>query len=177
MNEKQILLAKKLKALADRGIGGEKLNAQNMLDAHLKKHGIAYEDIEAEALHDFYYNVDGIFSKLLHQIACRVRYGIRVFGIPKKDVKKHKLPGNFIIECTTAEYIEIDLMYDIYKKLYESELDVFYTAFLAANDLLARPPVTKSYEDLSPEDQEKQDRAAKMAQAVKTATIRKQLTK
>ena len=49
---KYIELAKKLKALADRGIGGEKINAEKMLNALMKKHKISIEDIEGEKQED-----------------------------------------------------------------------------------------------------------------------------
>lgn len=35
--------ARKLKALADRGVGGEKENAQRMLEEYMKKHGLKYK--------------------------------------------------------------------------------------------------------------------------------------
>jgi len=39
--------AKKLKELADRGIGGEKVNAKYMLENYMKKHNIKMEEIES----------------------------------------------------------------------------------------------------------------------------------
>lgn len=44
--EKYIELAKKLKELADRGTGGEKVNAEQQLTRLMEKHGITLEDIE-----------------------------------------------------------------------------------------------------------------------------------
>jgi hypothetical protein len=38
--------AKKLKALADKGVGGEKNNAKKMLDDYLKKHNLKLDDID-----------------------------------------------------------------------------------------------------------------------------------
>jgi hypothetical protein len=46
MNEKIINLGKKLHALAMQGSGGEKENAQRMLDAFLFKNGLTLSDIE-----------------------------------------------------------------------------------------------------------------------------------
>lgn len=39
-------LAKKLKALADRGVDGEARSAEQLLAAHLKKHGISLAELE-----------------------------------------------------------------------------------------------------------------------------------
>lgn len=45
-NEKLLILARKLKALADKGIDGEKQNAIKMLENFMSKHDIKPEDIE-----------------------------------------------------------------------------------------------------------------------------------
>ena len=47
-NEKYLELARKLKALADKGIDGEKYNAQKQLDKIMKKYGIRMEDLELQ---------------------------------------------------------------------------------------------------------------------------------
>lgn len=44
-NSKYLELAKKIKALADRGVGGEKINAAAMLELHMTRHGITMENI------------------------------------------------------------------------------------------------------------------------------------
>lgn len=49
--EKLLVRARKLKALADRGIGGEKVNAQKKLDEFLLKHGLLLEDVESVKNH------------------------------------------------------------------------------------------------------------------------------
>jgi hypothetical protein len=46
--DKIIELAQKIKALADRGIGGEKLNAQQQLKRIMKKYNISTADIEGD---------------------------------------------------------------------------------------------------------------------------------
>ena len=55
---KNIELAKKLKALADKGIGGEKSNAEAMLNNLMKKHNITIEEIEGEKLMDFFFKIE-----------------------------------------------------------------------------------------------------------------------
>ena len=46
MNDNILLLAKKLKELADRGIGGEKQNAEKKLKMLMSKYGITPEMLE-----------------------------------------------------------------------------------------------------------------------------------
>jgi len=174
--EKHIELIKKLKALAERGIDGEAKNAQNLLHKMLKKHNLTIEDIEREETRDYYFKASGTNAKLLTQIAKRVNYDLPVYDVPSDKIKQYHLSGNMIITCTPAEFIEIEQMFDVYKKLYKKESELFYKAFLSANDLLARPPKQKSVADLTPEELEEWKRTQKMAQGIKTETIRKQLT-
>lgn len=47
MDKKRELL-QKLKALADRGVGGEKVNAQRKLDEYMRKHGYTLEDLDEQ---------------------------------------------------------------------------------------------------------------------------------
>lgn len=170
---KHIELAKKLKVLADRGTGGEKVNAEKLLNKLLKKHGLTIEDIEAEKVQPYYFKASGIYAKLLHQIIARVNYNLKTYDVHLKYRKI--LPGNIFTECTTAEYLEIEEMFRVFKKLYKSENDIFYMAFLTANDLLAIPPKEKTTDDLTPKEIEEWTRAQQMASKIKTETIRKKL--
>ena len=58
MNEKYIILAKKLKALADKGIDGERVNAQKMLDTLMRKHNLTITDIEGEKTDDYFFSLN-----------------------------------------------------------------------------------------------------------------------
>jgi len=172
---KVIELAKKLKALADKGIGGEKTNAETLLKKFLKKHNLSIDDIENKTEYSHYYfKAKGINAHLLNQIAKRVRYDMRVFDVYKFAWKNKG--GNIGIECTVAEYIEVEAMYELYKPLYASELKIFYKAFLMANDLLARPPETKKASDLTKEELKEYLRQSAMASNIDSKTFRKQLT-
>ncbi len=62
--DKYIELAKKLKAHADRGFDGEKINAEKMLNRLLEKHGITIEDIEQDKKSDYFFNLNTIDSRL-----------------------------------------------------------------------------------------------------------------
>jgi hypothetical protein len=175
--EKQINLLKKLKALAERGIGGEAENAQNLFDRLLKKYGLTVEDIEGESTQFYAFKAGGVNAMLLMQIIKRVNYDLKIYDIPPEKVKALNLGGNIATECTVAEYIEIEQMFKAYKNLYKKENAIFYSAFLTANDLLTIPPKKKARttDDLSPEELEKWKRTQAMASKIKTETIRKQL--
>ncbi len=178
MNDKYIELAKKLKALADKGVGGEKTNAEKMLNDLMKKHGIKIEDIEGEATNDYFFKVDDEFKDLFFQIVKSVNRDIPAYRYPKNVVRQHKLKGNHEIKCTIAEYIEIEQSFDIYTKLYKEELKTFYEAFVHANRIYpkATEEEKKSIHDLSDEEREAWMKKVLMAQNIKKANIRKQLS-
>lgn len=174
---KQIELAKKLKALAERGVGGEKENAEAMLKSFMLKHGLRMEDIDGEKIDKYFFKIEKTekaLSRLFQQIVARVNKDINVYGnIPVKTINKYKLKGNFFIECTVAEYVEIEAMYSFYKVLYAAELKVFYSAFVQANDLGVRGNTTTA--ELSPEELKQWKRANDMASTIKSKSFRKQL--
>lgn len=134
---KHIELAKKLKALAEKGVGGEKTNAEKMLNDLFKKHNLTLEELENEKVQDFYFSIkDENIWQLLYQIVKNVNFTIKCYGeIPKKNIRELRLKGNYFIECTVLEYIEIEAKFDFYKKLYYAEMQVFLRAFIEANDL------------------------------------------
>jgi len=172
---KQIELAKKLKALADKGIGGEKVNAEKMLTDFMKKHDISMEQIEGDKHENYFFTVKDDEIKLLHQIVGRVNIHIKCYGpFPKSKMKMYALSGNFMITCTPSEYVEIESMHAVYKRLYESELDIFFTAFCHANDLLVSNPDKKD-KKMTKEEAKDFLRIHEISSKIKKETYRKQI--
>ena len=173
--EKHIELGKKLKALADRGVGGEKVNAQKLLHALLKKHNITIQDIEGEKTQEYFLNLDDATQgKLFSQIAGKVNRDLKLYGeFPKNVIRKYKLKGNHMITCTPAEYIEIEAKYDFYSKLYADELKIFWKSFLKANDLLL-----DATEDYKPTKQQLEEwkRIEEMANKIKKGEFMRQIS-
>jgi len=174
---KHIELARKIKSLADKGIGGEKINAEKMLSDFLKKHKLTLSDIEGEEIKSFFFTIDEDFYDLFVQIVKSVNREIKVYRFPKKEVRQFRLKGNHEIECTVAEYVEIEQSFDIYSKLYKDELKTFYSAFIHANNIYPkqRQEELKSMHDLSAEEQNEWIRKITMANNIKKAHILKQL--
>lgn len=171
---KEIELAKKLKALADRGEGGEKETAEAMLKMHLKKHGLTLEDIESEAIKEHYFNIPDNGEKLFYQIVKHVNREINVYGaIPIKMIKKHKLKGNFIIDATHSQFVEIEAMYAFYSKLFEKELEIFFSAFIQSNKLYCNGEV--DINTLSEEKIEEAKRIIELSKNIESKDFRKQL--
>lgn len=174
---KHLELAKKIKALCDNGVDGEKENAEILLKTFLKKHNISLDDLEKESENDYFFKVKKSDIRLFQQICKRVNYDLKIYSVPLHVVNANKLVGNVLITCTTFEFVEISSMFGHYKKLYESELEVFYKAFLMANDLLATPPKDKmlSTKDLSEKELSDLKRQANMSASIKSERPTKKL--
>jgi len=171
--KKQIELLKKLKSLAERGVAGEKTNARDMFDKLLLKYGITPEDIEAEMSKIFYFKEDGHYAAILAHIVNNVSE-LPLYIVGPKEAKKQGVKANYCIECTHAEFIEIEQMFDFYKKLYDREIQVFLKAFLMSNNLLA---IIKTKENYIAKEVEIDEwrRARQMTSSIKGEEFRKQL--
>lgn len=172
---KHIELAKKLKALADKGIGGEKINAEKMLTDLLKKHNLTIEEIEGEKQEDYFFTISENDWKLWYQIVKKVNYEIKVYGpFPDNVQKQHGLNGNYMISCSASNYIEIEAKNDFYQRLFNEELDFFSSAFIQANDLEVDRP-GKEAPELSREDYNQLIRVRDMADKIKKGEFLRQL--
>jgi len=163
MNSKVIELAKKLKALADRGIGGEKENAIMFLERLMQQHGITYAEIEGEAVseHVVYY-IKKDFD-ITRQIIASV-----IGKLSRENYAKYKYVQSngkraFCINCTDAEYLLIDAKLNFYLKVYAAELELFYSAFIQRNELYMKADSTKQSETIAePQTKEELQRLERM---------------
>lgn len=173
--DKVIELAKKIKVLAEKGEGGEKRNAEAMLADLMRKYGISAEQVESPVVKRYYFQAKGINHDILTQCVVSTNYELRDKFWTVKTMYR-KTHGDCLCECTAAEYIEISQKYDLYKKLYKKELDVFFRAFCTANDLLGTPPKMQTTDDLTDKERDEFIRAARMANSIKKERVTKQIT-
>lgn len=140
MNKEELI--KKIKALADKGVGGEKANAQKLLKELMLKYNIQEEDIEEEALKDFEFSLPKFFNSF--KLAVQVLYSVIgdidenkgfYFIYTRSGRRKYRL------RCTTAEFLEFEAKYKFYSYHFKIEADRFYSAFLQANVIF--PPNSK----------------------------------
>jgi hypothetical protein len=167
---KYIELAKKLKALSDRGVGGEKYNAEQQLKRLMNKHGLTVEDIEGEKKEFHYFKVPTDGSRLFGQVASTVLG--KGFDL-LRDRRKQKY---LVIETTASDAIEIESKFDFYYNAFAKELDVFYSAFLVANDLYPKNGDVIDAGDLPKEELEKIKKIQKMAAGMDAQSFFKRLT-
>lgn len=121
---------KKIKALTERGIGGEKETAIKLYNELLAKYEINEEDLVSEALIKRWFRYDdALDKKLLSQIFYKVTGNGQYY---EKTDKRRRMIGT---ECTDFELNEILFYYRFYKDHMKNELDTFIKAFFNINSL------------------------------------------
>ncbi len=150
-NTKEFL--RKIKALADQGIGGEKSNAESLLMKKLKQLGISFSDLEVLlsnkelSWHDFSFKKSKYKSdhdlSFFFKIIC-----VQVFGkiTKSKDIISYPHRKNYYsVKLSHEEYINFSIQVDLYMRAIIKDLDVFQYSFLLKNDLLLKRDESDSY--------------------------------
>lgn len=169
--DKYIDLAKKLNLLAEKGFGGEKINAEKALDALMKKYNITRDQLDETVRTLELFRVPKDQRRLFMQV---------VYSIMGKnnDVRQHRVKKSVIfVNCNKLEYLEIASKFAFYWRAYKKQLDTFYFAFLQTNDIFPNDPDLRvQHEDLSEEEKEKRRRAALMSMAMPAEEYRKEIS-
>lgn len=174
-NREEVL--KNLLELSKRGVGGEAVNAESLLNKLLKKYNMTIEDIESsdEIKHrDFYFD-DYYESKILNQLYYSMYPDRNSYTYNYKRIKKNR--HTLILELTDAEFIEFTYAYDVYKESWKHELELFYIAFIQSNRLFPKePPKDNGVETIEDKySYEEQMRMSVMSSGIKSAQVRRAL--
>lgn len=138
IDEKKRELLKKLQALAERGVGGEKETAQKKLEQLMKKYKIEEEDLSEDKEEDYDFRYHNEFElKILRQLFYKI--------VP--DYKRHTYTyrygkgskSTYGIRCTKAQALQIRIEYEFYCALWKEEVDFFMSAFIQKHRLFAMP--------------------------------------
>lgn len=122
---------KKLLALAERGEGGERANAQRMLEKMLARHGLTLGDLSEEQRELRWFSAPNKHDKrLAAQIAAKVTDSLT----PSLYSNKRR-PKQVGVECTPSEAVEFELHFETLKRALEQHLDIAFSAFVQANRL------------------------------------------
>lgn len=132
-HRKAIELAKKLLALANRGVQGEAVNAGRMLQELLKKHGLTMDDIERPERHKCEYNIALKHQDLFFALCWHVIDNWN--GSYWHKSKDRRYIG---IELTNAEQLELTAKFDFYVRHFDYELSLFTRSFIHKNKLYAK---------------------------------------
>lgn len=128
MDEKTIQRIKKLQALAERGVGGEKTTAQKKLAKLLKDNGInSLDELQKE---EYEYTIFSYNGK--HEIKL-LRQKIGIY-------------------CTKAQKIEIELEFEFYRNVFYEELSTFMDAFIQAQKIFPEDAPVGDYDEFNERD-------------------------
>lgn len=147
---------KKLRALALGGVGGEKEQAQAILDKLMKKYDISFDDLDEDILNNYEFEYHGKEQEsLLRQTIYKVTnskssmWGLRYTHSGRKC--KTQLGG----QCTAAQKVEIDFLFDFYKRLWEKERKALLSAFIQKHRIFGELKDGEEPTELSDEETEK----------------------
>lgn len=172
MIDKKKELLKKLQALAERGVGGEKETAERKLRQLMEKYGIDEMEFAEDKLEEFelkYKNaqeeqlIRQLFYKMFGKEWRSKSYTYR-YGKGSKSIRG--------IECTKAEGIQLQVEHEFYKQLWQEEMELFWDAFIQKHSIFSmRPEDTKgSDEPMTPERMAEIMRMSQMMDAMQDKT-------
>ena len=162
----------KLYELAKRGVDGERVNAEFMLNKMLEKHGFTIDDIDGEAPKDRYYKYTTEMSrKLVLQIIYRVTERDNIWTL-----RGYKEVGS---EVSDYEHIQILEQIDFHLQNFNEErkqfLKDFTSAYIQKHKLFSLNPKEKD-EERKPLSMEEKQAIWRMS-AIKETLSNKTYTK
>lgn len=119
---------KKLKALAERGCGGEAENAQRLLERLCAANGIdlgQLNDEEKKSLYTFNIGCNSVFKTLFAQCYCKVTNSLRMSY-------RQETRSKISLELTQVDYAELKGLFEWHKANFEKELEALRDAALTA---------------------------------------------
>ena len=160
MDEKTIQRIKKLQALAERGVGGEKTTAQKKLAKLLKDNGInSLDELQKEEYEYTIFSYNGKHEiKLLRQCMYKVmgaksdRTAYKPYGRRQKIGIYCTKAQKIGIYCTKAQKIEIELEFEFYRNVFYEELSTFMDAFIQAQKIFPEDAPVGDYDEFNERD-------------------------
>lgn len=150
MDEKTTQRIKKLQALAERGVGGEKDTAEKMLQKMLKKNGIeSLDELQSEEPEYTLFSYNGKHErKLLAQCIYKVMTAAGDRTCYHTKGKRQKLG----IYCTKVQKLKIEMEFAFYRNVFYEELDIFMSAFINAQGIFPPDAPKESFDKSNKRD-------------------------
>jgi hypothetical protein len=156
-SERQIIeLAKKLKALSERGVGGEAINSEEALQRLIKKYKIDISLLSSEDPTQREIKFDAripMNKDLSAQIIWRLLEDSENPDRSLRSRKRRTKYGILYIDLTEAEYLEVVMRIEHYQADFKKNIDAFLYAYMKRQDLLTKPSETSR--DLTEEEKER----------------------
>ena len=182
----------KMKALAERGVGGERDAAERLLREIAAKHGISLDDIGSEVEREHVVNIQyswqrQIFIQLLGlmrldqygdrdadklHLFARRQY-VQTRGRKSRGRTRQRKVAYYFTVCTDAQWLELEAKYVVLCADYERQIKAFPLAFLMSNKLLM--PYNPNGKKPSAEEDEQYLTAETLAAGIRKSHLNKQL--
>jgi hypothetical protein len=144
---------KKLYALALRGVGGEKEQAQAILDKLLKKYAMTLDDLDDEVIQEYDLEYHGKEQdRILMQTAYKVTDDKNAFNHLQYNHSGRACRTRLRVRCTAAQKAEIEFLFNFYVRLWEKEKEALLQAFFQKHRIFGNLKDGESGAELSPEE-------------------------
>jgi hypothetical protein len=154
---------RKVQALADRGVDGEKENAARMVERLMAEHDITEEELRDDIIERRWFRYASK-DKYARKLMAQVIYTVTGEGSFWTRGRK-AMAG---VECTAAQGVEIAAMFEFYYAKFTEDIDMFYAAFLSKNDIYPSNDIIKDDEEDDDDEPEIDvDRALKIGNMMK----------
>lgn len=160
---------RKVAELASRGIGGEKENAQKLLNELLEKYNVSLDELHSDTKHRCRFKYHGKVEKnLLIQIIKLVCNRVAIYHT--------KGDGNEIwAEMTESQRVEVLVSFETHSEAVKKEMELFFSAYIHRNNLALDPdpnaPPPKSHMSL-----DELERMIKMMASIEPTAVNKRIT-
>lgn len=144
---------RKLYALAMRGVGGEKEQAQAMLEKLTRKYAISMQDLDEEAVQDFVFEFHGAEQeRILKQTIYMVTDDKHSMYNLQYTASGRGCKTKLGARCTAAQKVEIEFLFDFHKKLWEKEKEALLQAYFQKHRLFGNLKEGERARELSREE-------------------------
>jgi len=181
-SEKIISLGRKLLALAERGVDGEKENAQRVLKSYMEKYGLELKDIEPKTrsrriVTNVTLDIKQMFINFVASIVGK-----------DYDVRKCKGKGYWALEMNDDEWSQFEEQWPVYRKALKAELKkkqkehekmmkLVVNAFISKHDMYSKDREDSGdSKPLTPEELEEIMQMLRMREKMDDISFYKKLT-
>jgi len=147
---------KKLYALAMRGVGGEKVQAQAILEKLLKKYAITLDELDEKTVKYYELEYHGKEQEsLLKQTIYKITDDKNSFYNLCYTNSGRKCKTRLGVHCTAAQKAEIEFLFSFYIRVWEKEREALLQAFIQKHRIFGNLKDGERGEELSPEELQK----------------------
>lgn len=167
-------LLKKLHALAEQGVGGEKDSAMRKLEHLMKKYNVSFDELDDNEARWTEVFVSGDQLQFSHQVHAHVT-GLSSFRADAKHLRKNRKRISIEYKFTKAQYLEYKAKFDFYWAKYQEDLQLFYSAFIQKNGLFREINPDEEIKPLSEQDKVQLMKLMQMMEGLDKHRFHKQL--